>query len=113
MPVISEKLGSGWLALDEQPTGSLEPDTLRLRMYATTPYTTGIHVPRSIDEQVGELIATILRSGERISLGEGMIVSYNGGIRILDPYEVRRSRLRVHVIIDLRDFVALRFVTHK
>jgi hypothetical protein len=113
MAVINERLGSGWLALDDLPPGSLEPDTLRLRIYATTPYAPGIHIPRSIDQQVGELMATALRTGELTSLGEGIMVPHKGGIRILDPYDSRRSKLRVSVIVDIHEMVALRFITRK
>lgn len=113
MARIVERLGAGWLALDELPPGSFEPDTLQLHIYSSRVYAPGIHVPRSIDHQVGELIATVFRSGERVSLGEGVIVPHNRGIRILAPDDMRRSKLRVSVIVDLDEFVALRFITHK
>lgn len=113
MARIVEWLGSGWLAIDDQPPGPLEPDTLRLHNYRSRSYAPGIHVPRSIDHQVGELIATVRLTGAEVSLGEGIILSHNKGIRILDPYEIQRSRLRVSVIVDLDELVKLRFVTNK
>lgn len=110
-PMVRIPLGRGWLSLD-MPDDPTSFDVLYLDATSGMHrYVHEIHVPVYLRNAIGELVAD--DHGEDISLGKGMLVPYNRGIRLVDPKEPRRSTLKLFVVRRISNLVSLYFSTNR
>ncbi|OGG72694.1 hypothetical protein A3A38_00715 [Candidatus Kaiserbacteria bacterium RIFCSPLOWO2_01_FULL_53_17] len=115
MPVTSVNFGSGWLYLAASDERSNDLDVLYLsRGAGETMYFHNIHVPLDMRQRSGELIAIPLvgrDAGDRVAIGEGMLIPHDRGIRLVSPHEPSKNKLRIRIIQQMRKvWVNLRFV---
>ena len=103
------RLGGGWLRV--YPS-TVDPGILEvLHLHVPPQHIQEIYVPIPLWNKDGELHAQVFRTSEDITIARGLLLPCDRGVRMVDPTEHRRSRLKTLLIHQLRnEMVELHFI---